>query len=507
MNVSDYRSDYAAYCSALELAHYQHRAGFERELNLESIYDRYGELFTRDAIDDLDRALRETSEQRETERVGLHKLSGAARIGYLEAQTRELTDEIARCTSAAHVEWSGERVPVNNVPKLISNEPTPSRRRELAARWIDALSACNDLRAARLESFHESARTVGFDSYRALFTSITGVDYKRLAATTQNFLERTESAYKSALARAVPHDLPGVSFDDAQHADYLYFQRMPRLDPFFPPQELLTTYKSAMDGFGIRVGQQKNIHIDDQERPLKNPRAACFRINPPDDVRLLIAPVGGSSDYTVLFHEAGHAQHFGWSSRELVKQYPEFLYTPDNSTTEGYAFLLSHLFLDEEWIVEHRGGVSPARVREIVRDLALVICSSVRRRCGLLRYEIALHDSSDLRSEQLSATYAEVLSQAMGFRREGALYLMDVDDGFYSAAYLRAWAFEASLREYLRTRHGRRWWASRKCGDELIDLWNTSSRYTVEELAPLIGFGEISFELLADNLIAAMRED
>jgi hypothetical protein len=507
MNVSDYRSDYAAYCSAFELAHYQHRAGFERALNLKPIYDRYGELFTRDAIDDLERAFRETSEQRETERVGLHKLSGAARLGYLEAQTRELTDEIARCTSAAYVEWGGERVPVNNVPKLISNEPTTSRRRELAARWLNALRAYDDLRAARLESFHESARTLGFDSYRALFTSITGVDYERLAATTQNFLERTDSAYTSALARAVARDLPGVSLDDVQHADYLYFQRMPRLDPFFPPQELMTTYKSALEDLGIRVERQKNIHIDDQERLLKNPRAACFRINPPDDVRLLISPVGGSSDYTVLFHEAGHAQHFGWSSREMVKQYPEFLYTPDNSTTEGFAFLLSHLFLDEEWIVEHRGGVSPAQAREIVRDLALVICSSVRRRCGLLRYEIALHDSSDLRSEHLSATYAEALSQAMGFRRDGALYLADIDDGFYSAAYLRAWAFEASLREYLRTRHGRRWWASRKCGDELIDLWNTSSRYSVEELAPLIGFGEISFELLADNLIAAMRED
>jgi hypothetical protein len=63
------------------------------------------------------------------------------------------------------------------------------------------------------------------------------------------------------------------------------------------------------------------------------------------------------------------------------------------------------------------------------------------------------------------------------------------------------------LREHLRTRWGRRWWASRKAGDELIDLWNVSSRYTVEELARQIGFGEISFDLLADSLIAAMKED
>jgi hypothetical protein len=507
MNVSDYRSDYAAYCSALELAYYQHRAGFERELNLEPIYDRYGELFTRDAIDNLARFLREITEHRETERASLHKLSGAARVGYLEAQARELTDEIALCTSSAHVEWNGESLPVNNIPKIISNEPVPARRRELAARWVDALCACDDLRASRLESFHESARALGFASYRALFTETTGVDYERLAASAQKFLEQTESAYTSALARAVSRDLPGVAFDDLQHADYLYFQRMSRLDPFFPSEKLITTYSAAMEGFGIRVGRQGNIHIDDQERPFKNPRAACFRIKPPDDVRLLIAPVGGSYDYTVLFHEAGHAQHFGWSSRDLVKRYPEFLYAPDNSTTEGHAFLLSHLFLDEGWLVEHLGGVGTVRAREIVRDLALVISSSIRRRCGSIRYEIELHDSSELRSEQLSATYAEAISQAMGFRRDRALYLMDVDDGFYSAAYLRAWAFEASLREYLRTRYGRRWWASRKCGDELIDLWNTSSRYTVEELARLLGLGEISFDLLAENLTAAMKED
>lgn len=507
MNVSDYRTDYAAYCSTLELAHYRNRAGFERELNIEPIYDRYGGLYTRAAIDELERSYNETPEQRETERVSLHKLTAVARMGYLETEARELTAEIARFTSSQLIEWNGERIPLNNVQKIISNEPRASSRRELAARWIEALCASGDLRAARIESFHESSRALGFESYRALFTSITGVDYRLLASKTQKFLQRTEPVYMSALARATARDLPDIPFDDLRHADYLYFQRMTHLDRFFPSQELLPTYNAAMKGFGINVARQTNIHIDDKERLFKNPRAACFRINPPDDVRLLLAPVGGSYDYTVLFHEAGHAQHFGWSSRDLVDRHPEFLYTPDNSTTEGYAFLFSHLFMDEEWLIEQRSGLNRTSAREIVRDLALVICSSVRRRAGSLNYEIALHQSSDLRSEQLSSYYSEELSQAMGFRRDPELYLTDVDDGFYSAAYLRAWAFEASLREYLRTRYGRKWWASRKCGDDLIDLWNTSSRYTVEELAQLIGFGEISFELLADNLIAAMKED
>ena len=506
MNTNDYRRDFAAYSSAIELAHYEHRAGFKPELHLEPIYDRYGELFTRDRVEHLEQAYRETPEHRETERAGLHNLLSQARIGYLDAQARELTDELSRCAARVRVEWDGESLPVNNVPKLISNEPDSMRRRELTARYIDALSTCSDLRAARLESFHESALALGFHSYRALFTEITGVDYERIASSAQKFLERTEAAYSSALAQAAERDLPGVSFHDLEYADYFYFQRAPRLDPFFPADELMPTYRRGMEGFGIRAERQKNIQIETEDRPFKNPRAACFRINAPMDVRLLVAPVGGSYDYMVLFHEAGHAQHFGWSSRDLIKRYPEFLYTPDAATTEGYAFLMSHLFLDASWLAEHR-SIGEARARNIVRDLALMVSSSIRRRSASLGYEIQLHDSLNVRSEKLALSFADAISQAMHFRRASALYLTEVDDGFYTASYLRAWAFEASLREYLKTRYGRRWWASRKCGDELIDLWSTCSRYTVEELARLIGFGEISFELLADNLLAAMKED
>ncbi|HYE64745.1 MAG TPA: hypothetical protein VD966_04125 [Pyrinomonadaceae bacterium] len=506
MNISDYRRDFAAYNSALELAHYQHRAGLDPELRTEPIYDRYGELFTREAIDALQRVLSATPAHLETERAGLRALSGAARVGYLEARAKDLTDERARCESSASLKWDGEHVPAHGVPKMVANEPLAARRRELTARWIDSLSRCDDLRAARLESFHESARALGFDSYRALFTDLTNTDFEQLAGSLDAFLRRTESVYASALAKATARHLPDVAFDDLQYADYFFFQRMSRLDPFFPSNEILTTYRAAMAALGIRVEQQRNIYLDDEPRPLKNPRAACFRINPPDDVRLILAPIGGSYDYTTFFHEAGHAQHFGWSSRDLIKRHPEFAYSPDSATTEGYAFLLNHLFHDPEWLSEYRGGIGPSRARGIVRDLALLTLHNIRRRCASVKYEIALHDGSRVRSEQLAATYATLQEQATLFRRSPALYLTDVDDGFYSAIYLRAWAFEAGLREHLRTRHGRRWWATRKAGDELIDLWNTASRYSVEELARLIGFGEISFDLLADNLIAAISE-
>jgi hypothetical protein len=275
----------------------------------------------------------------------------------------------------------------------------------------------------------------------------------------------------------------------------------------FPGGAMLKMYASTMRGLGIDIDKLTNIHIDIEPRAGKNPRAACFRINAPFDVRMCLSPVGGPLDYAVFFHEVGHAQHFAWSSKSLVERYPEFLFAPENATSEGYAFLFSHLFHDPAWISEFGPGIRRDDAKSVSRSFAFLTLGTVRRYCAKLRYEIRLHSSSSLRSAELAGRYADLQKQATVFGRPSSMYLSDVDDGFYAAAYLRAWSFEAGLREHLLMRHGRRWWESRKAGEELIDLWNTSSRYTVDELASMIGFSPLNFDLLADLLSTALKED
>ena len=50
-----------------------------------------------------------------------------------------------------------------------------------------------------------------------------------------------------------------------------------------------------------------------------------------------------------------------------------------------------------------------------------------------------------------------------------------------------------------KRRHGRRWFESRRAGEELIDVWNTASRYPTEELSKLLWGGEPGFELLRSS--------
>ena len=498
MNISDFRREYQACCAALERARYKYHAGLASQLRLEPIYERYADLRTPEAISDLQRVWSETSAHLETERAGLRALLSAARFAYGEARAAEVTEELKRCEEAAHIERDGSRIAARDVLAQIANEPEAERRHDLAARWVDALSRCNDLRAACLESLRDSARTLGLPDRRALYDEAANTDHGKLAAAAADFLESTAPVYTSHLSQWTARHLPAERQSDLTHADYLFLARASHLDGFFPARELLTTYTAAMNNLGISVEKQANIHVNDAPPGSELKRAQCYAIHPPDDVRLLMVAANGAEQFVTLFHEAGRAQHFSWVSRDLAARYPEFVYAADEATQAGFACLLGNLFHDPTWIGEHL-GVREKEARRIARTLALTEARNVRRCAALLRVELDLETAANIASEQQANLYATQLQEATGFRHAPAMYLLDASDGFSAAVCLRARLFAARLSEHLRTRHGRRWWATRGARDELIDMWNTGSRYSVEELARLVCGGPLDFDLLAET--------
>jgi hypothetical protein len=280
---------------------------------------------------------------------------------------------------------------------------------------------------------------------------------------------------------------------------------------------LRATYEATLSGLGIRAGRQFNVRVETTASEFGKASAACFALNPPDDVRLVYHSRGGASYYRKFFEAAGRAQHFAWVSRDLAARYPELVHAPDCSTRAGFAFLLGDLLMDAAWLASHR-NVRPSEANEIARSCALVELHQTRRACARLRQQRVAEGAPDVRSEHLAETYATALEEATHFRAHPSLFLPDLvpDDphdrragsaDLPPAVYLRARLFAAVLGEYFRTRHGHRWWASSKAADELIDMWNTGSRYTVEELASLGGLGALSFDLLADRFNSALTRE
>ena len=202
----------------------------------------------------------------------------------------------------------------------------------------------------------------------------------------------------------------------------------------------------------------------------------------------------------LTLYAASLAQQHAWCSKNLAEGHPEYVYSRDSATSEGYAYLFSFLLLDPRWIQEFLQPISEGQARALARDLTSLLALQVRLLAAETSYAVLLHSAGQLSPEQLQAAFLELHDRATGIRFSPELFLLDLHERINAASRLRALTFAAGLREYLRVRHGYRWWASRKAGDELIDLWNTASRYSVEDLARLIGFGEISLDLITELL-------
>ena len=507
MNSSDYRRDYAAYCSAVERERYRHHAGLVARPDFGEAEERYADLWTREAIDDLSRVIDETSAQFETERAGLRALAGAARLRHLEVRARAVTEELRRCEAGGRIRWDGAETAAEDAPKLLSAEGDAARRRELTARWFDAVRPCDDLRAARLEALNGAARELGFDGLRALREDVAGVGLETLAAAADLFLERTARAYHSHLSRWAARHAPAQgAAGGLQFSDELFFGRASHLDVYFPPDWFGAAYEETLAGLGIRAAARRNVTVDAAPRPSKQERSACFAVEPPQDVRLVVGARGRGAEWArETFAEGARAQVYAWASGDTAARHPEFVFAPDGATVEGHALLFAGLLRDAAWLGARR-ALRATEAEEAARSLALVELHDARRDCAGLRYWLALTSAADARSEQLKEAYLSSYTEATGFRYDAATHLLGAERAARAATRLRARLFAASFGEHLRGRHGRRWYASRAAGDELIDLWNTAARYTVEELARLAWGGELSFDLLADELLTTMGD-
>ena len=113
-----------------------------------------------------------------------------------------------------------------------------------------------------------------------------------------------------------------MQLGDLDFADLPYFEAMPWLGKSLSAKDPLRTYAETMKGLGIRVDKQPNIQMDIETRSARNSVAACFPVNPPDDVRLSASPRDGAADFLGFCNRLGRAQHHAWCSQDLAKASP-----------------------------------------------------------------------------------------------------------------------------------------------------------------------------------------
>lgn len=497
--LEDFTREYAEFNAALIRETYLFHSGRKAQLELSPIYERYGSLFTLDSVTRLRALLEDTPGHFETRRASLRRLLTFAIDQLLASSAKSLTEAIGEYESKATIEWSSRRMTFHDCSIEITGERNREARRSLFERRASVIKESNDLRAARMVRIYEAVDNLSFSNgsgtaagYKDLYEGLLQVDFDSLRAQAERLLAQTEAVYVAHLDEALKREV-GIGIEDAERHDAIYLLHLDRHSDRFPLAGLPGVYNRTMAGLGIEIDAQSNIEIDSEARPHKTPRAFCAPILVPEQIKLVMRPVGGRSDYLTFLHEAGHAQHYGWTSPSLS---PEFKYTGDYALSETYAFLFNHLPYEAEWLRESLGIEDS---RELVRSMMLAKLVTVRRYAAKFAFECELHAKRDLASA--SALYAELQTEATKFRTAETEFLFDLDDSFYSASYLRAWTFEVMLREYLKTRFGRAWWSSRRAGSFLKEVWETGDRYNADEMAGQIGIGPISIIPLVDEFM------
>jgi hypothetical protein len=491
VDLTTYRHSAEEFHIELMRAYYRHYAGLDEQFAIEPIYERHAQLFERAAVDAL-RGETDAAAPDSEERRRLTLLLGFAVEGLLGQATKALEAELAEREARLSVAVNGDELGFRQSAVAQANEADAERRAAIEAARLETIDEqLNPLYRELIERHHALARELGYTTYREMCQELKAIDLPALQAETDAFAADTETDYPALLEPQLERVL-GFGFAELRRSDLPRFFRDPEADVQFPADRLVPSFLESLRGLGI--GRQDNVLLDVEPRPNKSPRAFCAGIRIPEEVCLVIAPIGGRDDFSALFHESGHTEHFAHVDPELPF---EFRCLGDNSITECFAFLNQHLIDDPVWLERRLGIADPSTTVAYARSHRLLY---LRRYTGKLAYEMELHGPGGGVSASMADRYAELLGRALHLTWSPQTYLADVDPGFYSACYLRAWALETSLRAHFRERYGPAWFDSPEAGAELRSLWRQGQRMTPDELLAEIGRPPLRFGALLRDL-------
>ena len=476
-----YREQADRFVAAIDEEYYLHYAGHKPSLDLVPIYERFADLTSLEQANRVGSAVDGDRRIRELWRFACQ--------GYLGNLTREHAERTARLEAELTAAVDGEEIPYRMLRPTMANEPDRQKR----ARLEDARNALTEehllpiqLEAAQVE--HDAVGRLGAPTYAELHRRF-GFRLEELAEQCRGFLDSTERLWEDAGDKLFRGRV-GVGLAEAQRYDVARVFRAPEWDPSFPGDRMLPALEATLADLGVDLRAQENVELDVEQRPNKSPRAFCAPIEVPQRIVLVIQPIGGVDDWRALFHEAGHTEHFAHTRADLSVEERRL---GDYAVTEGWAMLMEHLVQDAAWLNRRLDVPRPG---EFVAQSATGLIYLVRRYCAKVLYELELHEAPD--PAALRPRYVEILADALKIEPSPTDYLADVDAGFYSTEYVRAWAFEAQLKRFFREKFGNAWFTRRDAGSLLRELWSEGQRPTADEILKELTSAEIELEAVTE---------
>src|SRR5215210_4409441 len=467
----------------------------EKEVSEQAeIVARYADLFSRDQLN----ALHEAEEQADPDELErLYRLRKTCEGGILAAALAARQDELENALLAARVSFQGEELPLRTAQARLAIIADYRERDELGTLQADVSADFNDDRLALLRESEELEADVSNEPDPvARNEEEKGISLHELARALEEASSRIEDDYSTMRERWFER-LLGPEREPVPSSFHMaYVRRLSPLEATYTKERAVEVCLDTLVQLGFDLSREPNIRLDLEDRPQKSPRACVIASDPPTVVHLITRAQGGLHDYQAFLHEAGHALHYAGCEPSLPYTFRKL--SRDHALTEIYSYICEAISSEPGWHARYF-GLSPEQAEENAEATRFLEALLFRRYTAKLQFELDFwrRFAAD---GGTSDGYAERLREATGVVYRSDNYVADMDAGFYSADYLRAWIRCAQLRSHLVSAIGDDWWCSAETGDLLRELFREGTKPTSEEIAGRIGFAPLDTAPLVAKL-------
>jgi hypothetical protein len=447
------------------------------------IVARYAELFTREQLEGLRQAESESSGGEERER--LYRLRKTCEAGLISAELAAREDALENAILAARVDFKGEQLPLRTAQATLAVLSGYADRDELGRLANEVSASFNDERLDVLRAGEElEAEVSGSDDPIARTEEEKGISLRELDRALAAASDAATEVYTRLKDRWLERLLGPEREAVPSSSHVAYLRRLSPLESIYTKERAVPICMDTLTRLGFDLENEPNIKLDLDDRPQKSPRACVIPADPPKVVHLITRAQGGLHDYQAFLHEAGHALHYAGCDPSLPYTFRNI--SRDHALTEIYSYIVEAISRQPGWHARYF-DLSDEEAAQNADATVFMEALLFRRYAAKLQFELDFWGRF-AEDGGTDGGYAERLTEATGmeYRREG--YLADMDAGFYSADYLRAWIRAAQLRSYLEREVGDEWWASKETGDRLRDLFREGTKPSSEEIAGRIGF-------------------
>jgi hypothetical protein len=467
----------------------------EKEVSEQAeIVRRFADLFSREQMDALQEAEVSVSGD---ERELLYRLRKTCESGLISAQLAEREDELENRLLAERVTFQGEEMPLRNAQAKLAVLGAYPEREELGQIQAEASAKFNGERLDLLRATEELAA-----DYSGIADAIErneeekDISLRDLSRALKAASDDSTNSYGVLRERWFARLLGDEREDVPSSFHTSYMRRLSPLESTYTKDRATEICLQTLDALGFDLNAQPNIKLDLDDRPQKSPRACVIASDPPKIVHLITRAQGGLHDYQAFLHEAGHALHYAGCDPQLPYVFRRI--SRDHALTEIYSYIVEAISREPEWH-ELYFGLSPEQAQENAEATTFLEALLYRRYEAKLRFELDFWsrfsgDGGD------ADVYERFLTEATGIRYKKDNYLSDMDAGFYSADYLRAWIRSAQLRDHLVSEVGIDWWRNPKTGVLLNDLFREGTKPTSEEIAARLGFDPLDTKPLLHEI-------